>query len=92
MRTGAAMILPEKFMTRARQCADQMIPLIERMEADFKTYVIDGSINFYAAPAVAFIFIDECFLTDRMVGRGRVPRVSRAAAAGHGWHPVRSGS
>lgn len=81
---GAVKTLPEKFMKRARQCADQMIPLIERMEADFKTYVNEGSLNFYAAPAVALIFIDECFSSERMIDAGAFLGYLVLAAAAHG--------
>jgi nitroreductase len=62
--------LPGKFMKRARDCADQMLPLVQRMEADFKTYINEGSLNFYGAPAVALIFLDQCFPADRMVDTG----------------------
>jgi nitroreductase len=81
---GAAKTLPEKFMKRARECADQMIPLVERMEADFKTYVNEGSLNFYDAPAVALVFIDECFSPDRMVDAGAFLGYLVLAAAAHG--------
>jgi len=67
---GTVKPLPDKFMERARQCADDMAPLVERMGTDFRTYVNEGSLNFYGAPAVALIFLDEAFLPDRMTDVG----------------------
>ncbi len=76
--------LPEKFMKRARDCADQMLPLVQQMDADFKTYINEGSLNFYGAPAVALIFLDECFPADRMVDIGSFLAYLVLSASAHG--------
>lgn len=81
---GTAEPLPEKFMKRARDCADQMLPLVKQMEVDFKTYINEGSLSFYAAPAVALIFIDECFPSDRMVDIGSFLAYLVISASAHG--------
>src|SRR3972149_185706 len=52
---GAVQPIPDKFMSRARECADLMDPFVQRMGADFKTFVNEGSLNFYGAPAVALL-------------------------------------
>jgi nitroreductase len=54
------------------------------MGSDFKTYVNEGSLNFYNAPAVALIFLDERFLPDRMIDVGILVGYLVLAAAGHG--------
>ncbi len=67
---GATRVLPDKFVFRARKCAELMTPLIESMGSDFKTYINEGSLNFYGAPAVALLFMDECFPGERMTDMG----------------------
>jgi nitroreductase len=81
---GSAMIIPERFLQRSRQCAEGMTPLLERMGADMKTYVNEGSLDFYGAPAAALIFIDESFVPDRMTDAGLFAGYLMLAAAGHG--------
>lgn len=67
---GAASRIPDKFIERAKQTADDMTPFVERMNNEFKTFVNEGSLHFYHAPAAIFLFIDECFLPDRLVDIG----------------------
>ena len=67
---GASRPLPEHFMERGRVCATGMTPLIEEMGSDFKTYINEGSLNFYGAYAVVLIFIDDAFPPERMVDVG----------------------
>jgi nitroreductase len=76
--------LPEKFVERARVCADGMTPLIERMGSDFKTYINEGSLDFYGAPAVALLFIDDSFPFERCADIGSFMAYLVLAAAGHG--------
>jgi len=47
-----------------------MTPLLERAGQDFKTYVNEGSLNFYGAPAVALMLMDEAFPPERMADIG----------------------
>ena len=81
---GAAHTLPDRFMQRARECAELMTPLIERMGADFMTYINEGSLNFYGAPAVALLFLDESFPPERMTDIGSFLAYLVLAATGHG--------
>ncbi|MFH1116360.1 MAG: nitroreductase [Pseudomonadota bacterium] len=81
---GASQTIPDHFMQRARQCADAMTPLVERMGSDFKTYINEGSLNFYGAPAVALVFLDECFPPDRRADIGSLTAYLVLSAAGHG--------
>jgi nitroreductase len=76
--------VPGRFIDRAKQCADSMGPLAERMGSDFKTYVNEGSLNFYGAPAAAFIVLDEAFTPDRMTDVGAFTGYFVLAAAGLG--------
>jgi nitroreductase len=81
---GTARPIPDKFMDRARRCAEDMTPLTAKMGSDFKTYVNEGSLSFYSAPAVALIFLDEAFLPDRMVDVGVFVGYLVLAAGGQG--------
>ena len=81
---GAVRPLPERFIARARQCADAMTPLIERAGQDFKTCVNEGSLNFYGAPAVALVLMDVAFPPERMADIGILVGYLVLAAAGHG--------
>ncbi len=81
---GSAKPLPERFIERGRQCADEMTPLIRRMDRDFSPYINEGSLNFYDAPAVALIFLDESFAPERAVDIGSFAAYLVLAAAGHG--------
>lgn len=67
---GASKQLPGVFMARARKCADDMVPLVQKMGIDFKEFVNEGSLNFYGAPCVVFIFMDDSFPPERMVDAG----------------------
>jgi nitroreductase len=80
---GATRILPDKFVARARECADLMTPLTESMGSDFKTYINEGSLDFYGAPAVALLFIDECFPAERMTDIGSFLAYLLLAATAH---------
>ncbi|MEI8181171.1 MAG: nitroreductase [Desulfomonile sp.] len=81
---GSVQPLPDRFIQRARDCAIGMTPLIERMGSDFKTYVNEGSLNFYGAPAVAMLFMDEAFPPERMADIGSFLAYLVLAAAGLG--------
>ena len=81
---GATRVLSEKFMQRGRECQQAMTPLIERMGVDFKTYVNEGSLDFYGAPAVALLFIDDSFPPERLVDIGSFMAYLVMATAGHG--------
>lgn len=87
---GASKPLPERFISRARKCADDMAPLIKEMGLDFKEFVNEGSLNFYGAPSVIFIFVDESFPTERMVDAGAFLAflVLSAFARGYGTCPI----
>lgn len=87
---GTAKPLPERFMLRGRECAQIMTPLIERMGSDFKTFVNQGSLDFYGAPAACLIFIDESFQHERMtdIGSFLAYLVLAAAARGLGTCPI----
>jgi len=81
---GATQKVPDKFIDRARVAADGMTPLIEEMGADFKIFVNTGSLKFYGAPTVLFIFIDESFPSARLTDIGVFLGYLVLAAAGHG--------
>jgi len=81
---GATKVIPERFMQRSRECAEGMTPLLRMMGSDMKTYVNEHGLEFYGAPAVALIFIDESFPPDRMTDVGLFAGYLMLAAAGHG--------
>ncbi|MEW6532475.1 MAG: nitroreductase [Thermodesulfobacteriota bacterium] len=82
---GAAKeVIPERFLQRGREAVDQMTPLVEKMGSEFKTYINEGSLDFYGAPAVAMLFLDELLLPDRLVDAGSFMGYLVLAAAGHG--------
>jgi nitroreductase len=54
------------------------------MGADFMTYINEGSLNFYGAPAVALLFLDESFPPERMTDIGSFLAYLVLAATGHG--------
>ena len=81
---GAVRPIPEHFMQRSRECAQAMTPLIERMGMDFKECVNEGSLNFYGAPAVALMFLDESFPPEREADIGVFVGYLILAAAGYG--------
>ncbi len=81
---GASRPLPDIFVQRGRECADGMTPLIEQMGTDFKTYINEGSLDFYGAPAVALLFLDEAFPSERMTDIGLLAAYLVLAAEGHG--------
>ncbi len=62
----------------------EWVRLIAQMGGDFKTFVNEGSLNFYGAPAVALIFIDEAFPEERMTDGGIFTAYLLLAAAAHG--------
>ena len=76
--------IPERFIQRSRECADGMTPLIERMGTDFKTYINEGSLDFYGAPSVALIFLDESFPPERRTDVGAFVAYFVLSAAGRG--------
>ncbi|MGC8657974.1 MAG: nitroreductase [Desulfomonilaceae bacterium] len=67
---GATQKIPERFIDRARIAGQGMTPLIEKMGSDFKTFINTGSLKFYGAPAVIFLFIDESFPPERLTDIG----------------------
>jgi len=81
---GSSRPLPDRFMQRARECAEGMVPLLERMGTDLSSFVNEGSINFYGAPAVALIFLDDSCPPERMADIGAFMAYLLLAAAGHG--------
>lgn len=81
---GATQPLPEEFLQRGRECADGMTPLIEQMGSDFKTYINEGSLEFYGAPAVALLFIDDAFPPERLADIGSFMAYLVLTAAGYG--------
>ncbi|MBM4325866.1 MAG: nitroreductase [Deltaproteobacteria bacterium] len=82
---GAAKeVIPERFLQRGRESVEQMTPLVERMGSDFRTYINEGSLDFYGAPAVALIFLDELLHPDHLVDVGSFMGYLVLAAAGHG--------
>jgi len=81
---GTAKPIPERFMQRGRVCAEIMTPLIERMGSDFRTFVNEGSLEFYGAPAACLIFIDESFPEERMTDIGSFVAYLVLSAAAHG--------
>ncbi len=81
---GAARPLAEKFIQRGRVCAKDMTPLIQRMGMDFKTFVNEGSLQFYGAPAVALLCLDESFPQERLVDIGSFLAYLVLSAAAHG--------
>ncbi len=81
---GSSRPLPERFMQRSRECGEGMAPLLERMGTDLPAFVNEGSLNFYGAPAVALIFLDEAFPHERMADIGAFMACVLLAAAGHG--------
>lgn len=81
---GSTKRLPDRFIERGRQCAEAMTPLISRMGRDFSGYINEGSLDFYGAPAVALIFLDEAFPPEGMTDIGSFVAYLVMAAAGHG--------
>ncbi|MGO9572531.1 MAG: nitroreductase [Desulfomonilaceae bacterium] len=81
---GSSRPLPDLFMQRARECGEGMAPLLERMGTDLSGYINEGSLNFYGAPAVALIFLDEASPSERMADIGAFMAYLLLAAAGHG--------
>ncbi len=81
---GSSRPLPDRFMQRARECGEAMAPLLERMGTDLSSFVNEGSLNFYGAPAVALIFLDESCPPERMADIGAFMAYLLLAAAGHG--------
>jgi nitroreductase len=62
---GATKALPERLMDRARQCADLITPLVAAMDSDFRSYVNEGSLDFYGASAVALLVMDDSLPPER---------------------------
>ncbi|MFH0825259.1 MAG: nitroreductase [Pseudomonadota bacterium] len=87
---GSKAPIPEKFVQRARECAEQMTPLIEESGSEFKRFINEGSLDFYGAPAVVLIFLDDSFAADAMIDVGTFTAylVLAAAAEGLGTCPI----
>jgi len=81
---GSSRPLPDRFMQRARECGAGMAPFLERMGTDLSSYINEGSLNFYGAPAVALIFLDESCPSERQADIGAFLAYLLLAAAGHG--------
>lgn len=81
---GATQKIPDKFIDRARLAAQGMTPLIEEMGTDFKTFVNTGSLKFYGAPTVAFVFIDDSFPPERLTDVGAFLGYFVLSAESHG--------
>jgi nitroreductase len=67
---GTSQPLPEFIKERTRAVRDGISPLVEKMGTDFPTYINEGSLNFYGAPAAALIFLDELQPPDRILDIG----------------------
>lgn len=81
---GAAGVLPKRYIDRGRECADLMMPLLARMGSDFRTFINEGSLDFYAAPAVSLVFLDDSFPPDRMADVGLFTAFLLLAATAEG--------
>ncbi len=81
---GSSRPLPEHFIERGRECATGMTPLIEEMGSDFKTYINEGSLNFYGAYSVVLIFVDDAFPAERMIDVGTFTAYLVLAAEAYG--------
>jgi len=81
---GASQPLPDKFIERGRECATALSTLAQRMGMEFKTFVNQGSLQFYGAPAAAFLCLDESFPQERFVDIGSFLAYLVLSAAGHG--------
>jgi nitroreductase len=81
---GTSKPLPEIFIQRGRECADGMTPLMEKTGTDFKTYINEGSLDFYGAPVAMLMFLDEVFPADRMTDIGVFTAYLLLSAEGHG--------
>ncbi len=81
---GSSRPVPDRFMQRARQCGEEMAPLLERMGTDLGRFVNEGSLSFYGAPAVALIFLDESSPCERIADIGAFMAYLLLASAGHG--------
>ncbi len=81
---GTSKTSPDTYMNRSRECAKGMTPLVEEMGSDFKTYINEGSLNFYGAPVALLIFLDDAFPAERMVDIGTFTAYLVMSAAGHG--------
>lgn len=81
---GSSRPVPDRFMQRARECGEGMAPFLESMGTDLRSFVNEGSLTFYGAPAVALIFLDESYPGERMADIGAFMAYLLLASAGHG--------
>ncbi|MEW6350865.1 MAG: nitroreductase [Thermodesulfobacteriota bacterium] len=81
---GTGQPLPEQIKVRTRGVRDGMAPLVEQMGADFGTYINEGSLNFYGAPAAALMFLDELHPPERALDVGIFLAYLLLAAKSHG--------
>jgi nitroreductase len=87
---GAVRPVCEHVMSRGRECADLMTPLIESMGHDFKSYVNEGSLQFYGATVAILMFLDEAFFPERLpdIGMFAAYLLLGAEARGVGSCPI----
>ncbi len=81
---GTGQPLPEQIKVRTREVRDGMAPLIEQMGSDFGTFINEGSLNFYGAPAAALVFLDELHPLERALDVGIFLAYLLIAAKAHG--------
>ncbi len=81
---GTGNVLPEVFRKRARDVKEGISPLAEKMGTDFGTYINEGSLNFYGAPAAALVFLDEIHPSERCLDIGIFLAYLLMAANHHG--------
>lgn len=70
--SGAVKPLPEPFKQRGIQTLDSMKSHVERTGISVDDFVNKGSCNFYGAPVVIIICLDDCFSSRQMVDVGTV--------------------
>lgn len=58
------------FTARGAASVEGMKPCLDEMGSDFKTFINEGSCNFYGAPVAIFICLDDSFPKERMVDIG----------------------
>jgi nitroreductase len=62
--------LPEVFGQRMSESGRLMSPLLEEMGTDIPTFVNQGTLDFYGAPAGLVIYIDSAHAVSRLVDAG----------------------
>jgi nitroreductase len=76
--------IPEKFVERGRESSDELGKRINDMGFEFGSYINEGSLDFYNAPAAALLFLDDAFPRERMADMGILAGYLLLSAHGHG--------